>query len=843
MKKALLSGLCLMAAALLQAQSVSITWELVKNDVEPGVVESRLTIANHTGETLTADGGWLIGYCWMSVHPYSFEGAELEETEVCASYHILCPTADFKPLPTGEERTYKLLQKGAIIRESCGPQGGFFVKNESATPVDAPITSLRFTDPSQWMRKGGTGYADGEWLYDYNNLGTMVDMKHAEAACRPLRLVPQPKVVVPSKKAAKLLTTPKAIKNTELPEEGYRITFGKDTTYIEYADKNGLFFAEQTIHRLAENGEKVYVEKIEDWPDLHHRGLMLDISRNYTSKAEILKLLDAMAAYKMNVFHFHIADDEAWRLEIPGLPELTEVGSRRGYTTDEHDMLYPAYNGGWDPTAPTTANGYLTREDYIHIVRYAHERCIRVIPEIDMPGHSRAAIVSMEERYRRLKDTDLAAAEEYRLIDPDDKSVYSSAQHYNDDVICIARPSCYTFANKVIDEIANMHEEAGQPLTVFHVGGDEVADGAFEGSPLCKQKMAELGFSHTYELKDWFLRQLIDHLRPMGVQIAGWEEIAMRGGEANPAFADDNVLSWCWNSIPEWRGDEKPYKLANAGYPVILACVGNNYIDMSYTNHQSERGLNWGGYTDERSTFDFLPFDIYRSVRYTLKRERRDIDQYDREKTLRLAPSKRANIIGTNGQLFAETIRSDEQTEQYIFPKLQGLAERGWNATPISTRNLELNVAALKDEIKNLKDKDYFEPTMAQDRSNAWLEQNKDNLNTAWNFEIERIVYFYQLYRHELPRLKKMGIRFHLAQPGISVGENKKGKQMVYMNCPIPDAVIRYTTDGSEPTDQSPVYKKPILLPANAVWNVRAKAFYLGEESNTTFLDCVILGE
>lgn len=817
MKKLAILTFCLMAVwaqQTLMAQALDIKWQLVRNDAEPGITESMLTITNHTGRTLTADGGWLIGYCWMSVHPYSFVGAELQETEVCASYHTLRPTADFRPLADGESRSYRLLQRGAIIRESCGPQGAFFVDADGKA-ADASISSVPFSGPDQWLRSANPGYADGEWLYEYNTPKFALKMDKAEKAIRPLHLVPQPKEITPTKKAANLNAALVMNRNTELPQEGYRIRFGKRAIQIEYADENGLFYAEQTLDRLRENGEKVYVSEINDWPDLPHRGFMLDIARNYTPKEEVLKLLDWMGRYKLNVLHFHIADDEAWRLEIPGLPELTEVGSRRGYTTDEHDMLYPAYNGGWDPTANTTANGFLTRKDYIDIVRYAHVRGIRIIPEIDMPGHSRAAIVAMEERYRRYSELSRARyhdkymeqAEEYRLIDPDDLSEYSSAQYYTDDVICIARESCYRFAFKVIDEIAEMHREAGVPLVTFHVGGDEVANGAFERSPLCLGKMKELGFEHTYQLKDWFLRRLIDHLSPMDIQIAGWEEIAMRGSEANPLFANDNVLSWCWNSIPEWKGDEKPYILANAGYPVVLACVGNNYIDMSYTNHHQERGLHWGGYTDERSTFDFLPYDIYRSVRYTMKREPRDIDAYDAQKTIRLQPEARKNIVGTNGQLFAETIRSSEQVEQYVFPKLQGLAERAWNATPVSLRQ-----------------------SSASTSQPGWIG------GKGLPFEMERLVYLEQLYRYELPRLHRGGVRFHLAQPGIH-REEANGKALILMNCPVPDAVIRYTTDGSEPTEDSPIYTNP--LDANsfgAAVTFRAKAFYLGEESCTTTL-------
>ena len=817
MKKPVNLLFCLMATTLLYAQSLTIHWELVSNDSPTqGIVESALTISNQTSETLTATGDWLIGYCWMSVHPYSYVGAELQETEVCASYHTLRPTADFQPLHPGESRTYRLLQKGAIIRESAGPQGAFFVAHEGAQPVDAPIVAAPFTAPKQWMRSNQPAYASGEWLYAYNqealhspyeNADITAGNETVDAAFRPLNLVPEPKIIYAAPVQANLQAELVFKSAKDLPQEGYRITFLRKKILIDYADENGRFYALQTIERLRENVSRLgkdecpYVFQLQDWPDLHHRGLMLDIARNYTSKEEILKLLSAMAAYKMNVFHFHLADDEGWRLEIPGLPELTEVGARRGFTLDEHDRLYPAYGGGWNPEAASSANGFLTREDYIEIVRYADSLHIRVIPEIDMPGHSRAAIRAMEERYRRLMAKGMQAeAEQYRLIDPNDSSVYSSAQYYTDDVICIARPSCYVFVYKIIDEIGQMHQEAGQPLKVFHVGGDEVANGAFEGSPLCQQKMRELGYSHTYQLKDWFLQQLIDYLQPKGIQIAGWEEIAMRKGEPNPLFADKNVLSWCWNSIPEWRGDEKPYLLANAGYPVILACVGNNYIDMSYTNHQSERGLHWGGYTDERSTFDFLPYDIYRSVRYTLRREKRDIDAYDAEKTVRLLPEAVPNIIGINGQLFSETLRSNEQTEQYIFPKLQGLAERGWNATPLSV-------------------------------------SNGISIYPRMQFEAERIRYFAQLYQYELPRIHEWGIRFHLAQPGIHI-ENG----MVFCNHPyLSDAemqfdglIIRYTTNGTEPSMDSEIYSGPFML-ETAPSLLRAKAYYLGEESATTF--------
>lgn len=838
MKRNLYLLTCLLFAMQTAAQSLSITWSLDANNVEPGIVQSTLTITNNTNETLTADGTWLIGGCWMSVHPYDFDRQELYEDEVCASYHTFRPSPDFRPLAPGETHDIIVRQRGSILRENAGPQGLFFIAEEGAQPIDITLDAQPFSAPQKQATTGRGGYADGPWLFDYNAQfckvlpSAFIDDKQVADWYRALHMIPMPKQVSFTQGSANLQGTVVEKTDKNLPAEGYRLTIGDKKILIQAADSAGFFYAHETLERLRENGERLPCLTITDYPDLAHRGLMIDIARNYTPKQEIMKILDAMASYKLNVFHFHIADDEAWRLEIPGLPELTEIGSRRGYTSDESQCLYPAYNGGWDPEAKTSANGYLSREDYIDLVRYAQQLHIRVIPEIDMPGHSRAAIRAMEARYQRLLPVSEEAAWEYRLADPDDRSEYSSAQHYTDDVICIAMPSCYRFVEKVIHEVAAMHEEAGQPLTVWHAGGDEVAKGAWTQSPICQKYMEENGISDLHQLKDMFIERILEILRPMGIKIAGWEEIAMRGGEVNSRFAGDDVISWCWNSIPEWRGDEKPYLLANAGYPVVLACVGNLYVDMCCTNHHQERGLHWGGYTDEHSTFDFLPYDIYRSVRYDMRRQVRDIQQYDADKTLRLSSEAQPRIYGLQGQLFAETIRSSEQLEEYIFPRLQGIAERGWNATPISYQRAY--------SAEGVKTRTTGGKTTYSTPSAVALHRARQA------FEVERLSYSQQLYSYELPRISRWGFRFHLPQPGISIKQDKGNTsafqmagfgsalaELVIINNPVENgSIVRYTTDGSEPTAQSPIYQRPFPKPANAV--IKAKTFYLGMESNTT---------
>lgn len=205
-----------------------------------------------------------------------------------------------------------------------------------------------------------------------------------------------------------------------------------------------------------------------------------------------MKLIDYLASYKISVLHLHLTDDEAWRIEIPGLEELTEVASRRGHTTDESECLFPAYAWGCDATDTTSlANGYYTRNDFIDILQYAQKRHIKIIPEVDIPGHSRAAIKAMNARYKKYIDIDKTKAEEFLLTDFSDTSRYISAQHYTDNVVNVAMPSTYRFVEKVIDEFDKIYQDAGLKLTVLHIGGDEVARGAWTGSTICHDLMQE----------------------------------------------------------------------------------------------------------------------------------------------------------------------------------------------------------------------------------------------------------------------------------------------------------------------------------------------------------------
>ena len=585
---------------------LSLRWEFGQNDIEPGVCEAYLTITNTSNQVLTEDG-WTLYFNFMSLHPLYTEGDALKEREIQASWHSITPTAEFEPIVPGESKTFVMRYRGNAIRQSSHPEGFFIVYDEearNAKPISVPCTYVPYTRQEQ-MKRGvptweKTPYADGEYVYEYVE---RVSARNA-APSYVVPVLPQPrhcwlKEGVCDVSNATIMEDVEA----DLPSEGYFMRLKSDTIYISAADSVGLFYAYQTLKQLP---KEIQCMEIGDWPDLHYRSLMLDIVRNYYPVDSIRRVLDVMAQYKLNVLHLHLSDDEAWRLEIPGLPQLTEIGSKRGYTRDESECLFPMYCGGWDANAKTTANGYITREEYVELLRYARERHVCVIPEIDMPGHMRAAKKAMGNL---LTDS---------LFDT---RKYLSAQNYTDNVINVSLPYAVEFIDHVITEIVKMYEEAGCELNHFNIGGDEVPKGAL-----------------TREEHQEFINSVLAILQRYDLQPVGWEEIS------HFCAPESQAICYAW-----LNSETKPVELAEKGYQVVIATANHLYFDFAYCNHHEEKGLNWGGYTDEYRSFDW------------------SLAGHD-------------NIIGMSAQLWSEVIRSFSQVEWQLYPKIFGLVERSWNA-------------------------------------------------------------------------------------------------------------------------------------------------------------------
>ncbi|HEX9185450.1 MAG TPA: family 20 glycosylhydrolase, partial [Vicinamibacteria bacterium] len=295
----------------------------------------------------------------------------------------------------------------------------------------------------------------------------------------------------------------------------------------------GVFYGLQSLRGLLPvaatgNGLSLPALRVVDAPRFAYRGFMLDVARNFQPKASVLRVLDLMARYKLNAFHFHFTDDEGWRIEIPGLPELTAVGARRGHTLDSKEFLPPAWGSGPDVDRPW-GSGHYTRADYVEILRYAAARHVEVIPELEMPGHARAAIKAMEARARALRAKgDEAGAARFLLSDPEDRSVYTSAQLYHDNVMNPVLPSTYAFVEKVVDELVAVHREAGVPLRQLHMGGDEVPAGVWERSPAAAAFLKEKALGSVDDLWYEFYGRVEAILKRHGLPLSGWEEIGLR---------------------------------------------------------------------------------------------------------------------------------------------------------------------------------------------------------------------------------------------------------------------------------------------------------------------------
>lgn len=576
--------------------------------------------------------------------------------------------------------------------------------------------------------------------------------------------------------------------------EAYRLSITPRQVLITARDAAGAFYGAQSLRMLfplealktKSTVLRVPAMTVEDAPRFNFRSVQVDVSRNFQTKESIMRMIDLFALYKINHFLLYTTEDEGWRLEIKDLPELTDVGAQRHHTKSMHDAaLHPAYGSGpFAKKEGSYGHGYYTREDFIEILRYAHERHVTIIPEVNFPGHARAAIKAMEARYERLmKEGKKEEAEEYRLIDPDDQSVYLSAQGYKDNVVCVARESVFHFYEKVVDEITAMYKEAGLTLEVFHTGGDEVAEGAWTKSP-----MATALLKQHPEIKDpknlqmWFFKELVKRLKSRNLELHGWEEVALVKGSdgkyhPNNELASEHIVPYIWNNLFD---HDLSYRLANAGFKIVLCNVSNFYFDLAYDKDPNEAGLYWAGFVNEKNAWTFAPFDLTKTTtRDAMGRPLNLVyessgDGKHEVVIERLRKEAQSNVIGVEAQLWSETVKGREMMEYYVLPKLMGFSESAW----------------------------------AQPRVWETIEQKGSR-----DQEIERgwSAFATGLGQRELPRLSYLngGYNYRVPVPGAIVD-----KGVLKANTAYPGLEIRYTLDGTEPTRDSPLYTHEIPVTA-----------------------------
>ncbi|WP_237067421.1 family 20 glycosylhydrolase [Microbulbifer guangxiensis] len=479
----------------------------------------------------------------------------------------------------------------------------------------------------------------------------------------------------------------------------YRLETGDTGGRVTGYDQAGAFYGLQSLLALADIRQQSLARVVvEDAPRFEHRGMFLDVGRNFHTKAVVLRLLDQMAAYKLNRFHFHLSDDEGWRLEIPGLPELTEVGGRRCFDLAEDRCLLPQLGSG--PAADNNGSGWFSVDDYVDILRYASARHIEVIPEFDMPAHARAAVVAMEARYRRLAEIAPEQAAEYRLIDPQDDTQYLSVQYYDDSYINPCIDSTYHFVEKVIREVQAMHSAAGVPLETWHFGGDEavniLASGSFEdapgknpekgdapasarqqpwsGSPQCQKLVAEGEVASLDQLGEHYAKRVSALLADAGVTtMAAWNDGVKRIEEAGAELATGDNYANSWGPL-FWGGGDESVHLAEAGFDVVQSHSDFLYFDMPYEVDPKESGYYWASrYIDTEKTFSYAPLNTAQLAEVSTDRDGNGW-------SATAAPAEFAeHVRGIQGQLWSEVVRTDAQVEYMVYPRLLALAERAWH--------------------------------------------------------------------------------------------------------------------------------------------------------------------
>ncbi|CQI99648.1 beta-N-acetylhexosaminidase [Yersinia frederiksenii] len=566
----------------------------------------------------------------------------------------------------------------------------------------------------------------------------------------------------------------------------YELKIGEKGAQVIGFDPTGVFYGLQSILSLVptDGSQKIATLDAKDAPRFDYRGVFLDVGRNFKTKDAVLRLLDQMAAYKLNKFHFHLSDDEGWRIEIPGLPELTEVGSKRCHDLTENTCLLPQLGSG--PDSNNLGSGHFTRADYIDILKYAKARQIDVIPEIDMPAHARAAVVSMEARYNNLmKQGKEKEANEFRLLDPTDDSKTTSVQFYErKSYLNPCLDSSKRFVDKVIGEMAQMHKEAGMPLTTWHFGGDEaknirlgagfqdkngpiepgkgIIDKSVEDKPWAKsqvcQDMVKQGKIQDVEhLSSHFAIEVSKLVNAHGIErMQAWQD-GLKDAKDAKDFATKRVGVNFWDTL-FWGGADAINDWANKGYEVVASNPDYVYFDMPYEVNPNERGYYWATrFSDEAKVFSFAPNNMPQNAETSVDRD----GNHFSAKSDKPWPG----VHGISGQSWNETVRTDEQMEYMIFPRVLPLAERAWHRAP-----WEQDYQAGREYIGG---ETHHVDTKA--------------LSTDW----QRFANI--MGQRELAKLDKAGIAYRLPVPGARVVAGQ-----LEANISLPGLNIEYSTDGGE---------------------------------------------
>ncbi|EHY1013786.1 beta-N-acetylhexosaminidase [Vibrio vulnificus] len=406
--------------------------------------------------------------------------------------------------------------------------------------------------------------------------------------------------------------------NPTLDEGAYQLKISQEQVRVEAGSSSGFVHATASLLQLLDYNSLTQEAQlaccsISDSPRFRYRGMMLDCSRHFHSVEQVKRLINLLAHYKFNTFHWHLTDDEGWRVEIKAFPALTEIGAWRG--VDE--AIEPQYTH-----ISQRYGGFYSQEEIKEVVAYAAQRSIMVIPEIDVPGHCRAAIKSLPEM----------------LVEVEDDTVYRSIQNYSDNVLNPGLSTTYQFLDGVLEEISQLF-----PAPYVHIGADEVPHGVWSNSPSCQALMKQHGYQDYKELQGHLLRHAEQKLRSLGKRMLGWEE-AQHGDKVSK----DTV-------IYSWLSEEAAVNCARQGFDVVLQPAQTTYLDMTQDYAPEEPGVDWANPLPLEKAYNYEPLANIPADDPIHKR-----------------------IWGIQTALWCEIINNPERMDYMVFPRIIALAEACW---------------------------------------------------------------------------------------------------------------------------------------------------------------------
>jgi hexosaminidase len=519
--------------------------------------------------------------------------------------------------------------------------------------------------------------------------------------------------VIKPKASEGLKTVPKntilfSITNdVSLGEEGYHLTVEKDQVLISANTAKGLFYGVQSMFQLLPPKImspikiegiilKMQAVKISDKPRFGYRGMMLDVGRHFMPVSFVKQYIDLLAMFKLNTFHWHLTEDQGWRIEIKKYPKLAQISSMRDETIVGHA-------GGSNKTYDGIPHGgYYTQDQIKDVVDYASKRFVTIIPEIEMPGHSQAVLAA----YPQLSCTGgpFKVATNFGVVT---------------DILCAGNDSTYIFLQDVLDEVMALF-----PSKYIHIGGDEAPKARWHDCPKCQALLKAQGLKDEHELQSYFIKRMEKYVLSKGHRIIGWDEI-LEGGLAPEA------------TVMSWRGVAGGITAAKEKHDVIMSSNSHLYFDYYQADPETEP-LAIGGYLTLKKVYGFEPIPA------------------------ELTPEEAKHIIGAQGQIWTEYMKTPNSVQYMMLPRLFALAEIDWSSKE---------------------------------------QRNWDDFRNRLDNSIQRMVV--------------MGLNYSQgnAKVDVSATAGKDGKYLILnLEAERPNMIVHYNLDGNPVTPGSAVALEPIKV-------------------------------